>query len=667
MALPAMRLGPKTLALRVYPYPDEPLHGYVARLARLYGAGSIGAFLADDLGGLLPAVQVFDGQAQGAIARLVDLPADVFAAATFVRTAPGAFALNGEALGAAHWSHKRLKLCPACLRADAALPGRPKFRAHLRSWWNLEAVRACPIHGTELIGADRGTGHQPDWRALDILSAIANTDASSFTVKPAHVNDLFLSRFILARLGFAPALKEPSLLASLPLAMALEAFECVGAVALDLQRQGAPATAEPPAPHVARRIGHRLLHRGPDALKRLLERRLASADLSEGLSTPRQAFGPLYDWVAAAMDDPAAAEILAILKAFGLAHLNVSETQKLFRGATGARQRFTLRQAAAQLPASPAKVKSIVARVDEVVPPDGRDSLHGGAVIGPRTFAQVKYFLRQELTPAEAAEWLQVTPEELRELVREKYIRPAIVKGKRTYSRAHLEAQLAKLHPGSAKMHYAAAADEVLLTKAALLVPPARLKDVFRRLQQGALKARARLRDTQGLPGIVLGVADVVKVLGVHSRPPAKHDKIIGKPALAQRLNCTPAVVDCLIAAGAIVYKLPTLRKNGGWRVPVFASAQVADFERQFISLREIDCRLPIERSQILAELQAARVKGLGALNQEPMFFPRAAAEAAMGLLIGPIRPPPPPVSPTLRAATGDRGFCDQKLFDFMS
>ena len=144
MALAPMRLGPDTLALRVYPYADEPLHGFVARLARLYGAGSIGAFLAGDLRGLVTAAQVYDGQAQGAIARLVDLPAGVFAAATFVRRAPSVFALNGEELGASCWSYKTLKLCPACLRADAALPGRPKFRAHLRAWWNLEAVRACP-------------------------------------------------------------------------------------------------------------------------------------------------------------------------------------------------------------------------------------------------------------------------------------------------------------------------------------------------------------------------------------------------------------------------------------------------------------------------------------------------------------------------------------------
>ncbi len=242
MALPPMQLGPDTLALRVYPYADEPLHGFVARLARLYGAGSIGAFLAGDLDGLFPAAPVYDGQAQAAIARLVDLPAGVFAAATFVRTAPSVFALNGEALGASHWSYKTLKLCPACLRADAALPGRPKFRAHLRAWWNLEAVRACPIHGTELIGNGPAADPQPDWRALDILSAVANANAASLAIKPAHVNDLFLSQFILARLGFAPALEEPSLLASLPLAMALEAFECVGAVVLALQRQRTPAT-----------------------------------------------------------------------------------------------------------------------------------------------------------------------------------------------------------------------------------------------------------------------------------------------------------------------------------------------------------------------------------------------------------------------------------------
>ncbi len=239
------------------------------------------------------------------------------------------------------------------------------------------------------------------------------------------------------------------------------------------------------------------MRRGPDALKRLLERRLAGGELSEGVSTPRQAYGPLYDWVAAAMDDPAAGEILAILKAFGLAHLNVSETQKLFRGATGARQRFTLRQAAKRLPASAAKVKTIVARIDELVPPDGRDSLHGGAVIGPRTFAHVKHFLPQQLTPTEASEWLQVTPDELRDLVREKCIRPAIVKGRRIYTSAHLAGQLAELHAGPPKALYAAA-DEVLLTKAALLAPPTRLKDVFRLPRRGAIKARSRLRDTHG-------------------------------------------------------------------------------------------------------------------------------------------------------------------------
>ncbi len=158
-----------------------------------------------------------------------------------------------------------------------------------------------------------------------------------------------------------------------------------------------------------------------------------------------------------------------------------------------------------------------------------------------------------------------------------------------------------------------------------------------------------------------------MKALGVYSGPPAKHNKIIGKPALAKRLNCTPAVVDCLIAAGAIVCELSTLRKNGGWRVPMFASAHVADFARQFISLRELECRLPITQLQILAKLQATRIKGLGAPNQDPTFFLRPPTEAAMGLLIGPIRPPPPLVSPVLPAATGDRCFCDQMLFDFMS
>ena len=97
-----MRIDPQTLNLRVFPFEGEPLFGYVGRLARLHGKASIRAFLTD-YAPELSQTQVWRGEAQGSIARLVDLPEDVFLASTFapIKTAAGPSTVrpSGRAIG----------------------------------------------------------------------------------------------------------------------------------------------------------------------------------------------------------------------------------------------------------------------------------------------------------------------------------------------------------------------------------------------------------------------------------------------------------------------------------------------------------------------------------------------------------------------------------------
>ena len=80
-----MRIIRRPSICACFPSRASRCYGYVGRLARLHGKASIRAFLRTTRPSLSE-TQVWRGEAQGAIARLIDLPEDVFLASTFAPT-----------------------------------------------------------------------------------------------------------------------------------------------------------------------------------------------------------------------------------------------------------------------------------------------------------------------------------------------------------------------------------------------------------------------------------------------------------------------------------------------------------------------------------------------------------------------------------------------------
>lgn len=180
-----------------------------------------------------------------------------------------------------------------------------------------------------------------------------------------------------------------------------------------------------------------------------------------------------------------------------------------------------------------------------------------------------------------------------------------------------------------------AAADEVLLTKTALLDPPFPVASAMRLLLAGEIKARGRLKATRGLPGVVLAVQDLEKKRSRPRLPDAGDKKVVGVNRLARRLGCRLQAARQLANAGAIAAQI-NLQGRAGRKTPVFDPPAIEAFERDFVVIDELDRRLPQARKAILALLQRRGVarqgpKGVAA----PAYFARAAAEAALGLAIG--------------------------------
>ena len=313
--LAPMQITPLTLNLRALPVAGEPLYGYVGRLARLHGKASIGAFLKDYAPEVLE-TEVWRGEAQGAIARLTDLPEDVFAASTFTPGANGGWAVNGEAVGARDWSYRTPRVCPHCLAKDRqTLAGPPDFRPHLRFWWGLDDVRACWVHPIELVDAFDPADAAATEGRLNARLAADGGDDSAPHAKPADEEEVALSTFLSARLAYGRLMaeEEPQLLRAMPLGLALQACQVVGGLSAAPPPTRGEAAGPPPQPrdrHGLRRAGFALFRAGPDALARALDGRLEGLAALGPLPSPIEAYGPLYAWLAARPSDPALEELL---------------------------------------------------------------------------------------------------------------------------------------------------------------------------------------------------------------------------------------------------------------------------------------------------------------------------------------------------------------------
>lgn len=140
--------------------------------------------------------------------------------------------LRGETLKrGVQWSSLSVRrACPACYAEDkqAAEPIKRRLpRAWHRTWWDVAAVTACPVHYCRLISRCPQCSEPFDPGRGSIDRCPNHHEISRFECVPADAKDVRSSAYIVGRLGGGPRISVPAL-DDMPLHWAIETMEVLG-------------------------------------------------------------------------------------------------------------------------------------------------------------------------------------------------------------------------------------------------------------------------------------------------------------------------------------------------------------------------------------------------------------------------------------------------------
>jgi TniQ len=284
----------KTLDARVVLFADEPAYALAQRLARRNGAGTLSDFCGD-MG--ISHADVVQGRAIGRIAELAKADPVALGRATFIRQDRKTVRLGNEAIKPTDWSFRSLRVCPKCLRDDLEFAkGDPHYRAHVRSWWNLAFVYACPFHNIFLITHDPDDKEKSlDAEALDVRLAAGEKYDLAFAPIEERASSAEVERYFLGRLGFMTSVEHESL-DVLALGHAIDLLNRIGAATVggafaQTNRDGTVSRRE------ALSAGYAILSEGRPGLVRLFERIRQEAGAAKNEWMPKAHYGLLYAWL----------------------------------------------------------------------------------------------------------------------------------------------------------------------------------------------------------------------------------------------------------------------------------------------------------------------------------------------------------------------------------
>lgn len=140
--------------------------------------------------------------------------------------------LRGQTLKrGTQWSSLSVRrACPACYAEDkqATEPVKRRMpRAWHRTWWDVAAVTACPVHYCRLISRCPQCSEPFDPGRGSIDRCPNNHEISRFECVPADAKDVRSSAYIVGRLGGGPRISVP-VLDDMPLHWAIETMEVLG-------------------------------------------------------------------------------------------------------------------------------------------------------------------------------------------------------------------------------------------------------------------------------------------------------------------------------------------------------------------------------------------------------------------------------------------------------
>jgi hypothetical protein len=335
------------LEARVIVFPDEPAHALASRLARRNGVHSLASFGGDMA---VKFYAIIQGRRNREVAALAKADVAILDRATFVVVDSDRVRLGDELLHFDDWSYRSLRICPACLAQDIrSEKGDPKFRAHVRAWWNLTRIEVCPIHRIRMLDCDPADPEKVvDHQALDVrFAAGPQCDFAAAEIRSVDVEDVRAESYILGRLKFIPRIRT-AILDDIPLWNAIRLMDRFGAVAA-----GGAAGHTSLGGHVAKRdalaSGYAIFAEGKESLFRFLDALVGAAEVKGGKWGPRRAYGRIYKWLSHDTRDHVYDPVRELVREHIIANIPLAADEEVFGRLVGARHLYTLWDASQEI------------------------------------------------------------------------------------------------------------------------------------------------------------------------------------------------------------------------------------------------------------------------------------------------------------------------------
>lgn len=268
----------------------ESLTSYLSRAAHFHARAHVYAFL-DMIEFPRSAAMAPDTGALCRLSGLLGLPLETLTRMTFVPLGNRARSLCGEVVHAEFAKLDKTSFCPACLLADGHQNSPSGGTRVGRVLWQVEHVRACPVHGIALIRRQNASYAE----RFQLMSEVAADDAelhdlveAAATFAPSDLQTYVEDR-LAGRAG-------PAWLDEQPLDLAARACEMLGVII----SEGAHCnlnTLPDAAWHRAGHVGFEFTARGEAGIREALQS-LFDQFVDDGLKGgPQKVFGRLYQWL----------------------------------------------------------------------------------------------------------------------------------------------------------------------------------------------------------------------------------------------------------------------------------------------------------------------------------------------------------------------------------
>ncbi|MBR2655590.1 MAG: TniQ family protein [Loktanella sp.] len=268
----------------------ESLTSYLSRAAHLHARAHVYAFL-DMIEFPRSAAMAPDTGALCRLSGLLGLPHETLTRMTFVPLGNRARSLCGEVVHAEFAKLDKTSFCPACLLADGC-QNSPSGGARVgRVLWQVEHVRACPVHGSALYRRQNMSYAE----RFQLMSQVAPEDAELHALVDAAVSlpPSDLQTYVEVRLAGRAG---PAWLDEQPLDLAARACEMLGVIITEGAHCNLNTLPEA-AWHRAGHVGFGFAAHGETGIREALQS-LFDLFVDDGLKGgPQKVFGRLYQWL----------------------------------------------------------------------------------------------------------------------------------------------------------------------------------------------------------------------------------------------------------------------------------------------------------------------------------------------------------------------------------